>query len=146
MLDAERMKLVFRLGGIGFSLPVDHLVEIRQGPAGWLEPDPAARKTGLLGRFHQGKDSLSVLDLGRCLGLPPGPVPEPLTLLVVPGKNGPFGIVAERIEGFFKAEEFVPLGLPPLLQGRVPAVYNGFDLWRSELLIAGDAARWEVPA
>jgi len=46
MLDAERMKLVFRLGGIGFSLPVDHLVEIRRDPAAWLEFDAADPETG----------------------------------------------------------------------------------------------------
>jgi len=60
MLDAERMKLVFRLGGVGFSLPVDHLVEIRQGPSGWIDREAADTETGLLGHVHQLNGTLPV--------------------------------------------------------------------------------------
>jgi len=84
--------------------------------------------------------------LGGRLGFPPTWVEVNLTLLVVPGGAEHFGVVAGKVEGFFGTEEFVPLALPLLLEHRGPAVYNGFDLWRSELLIAGDASRWGRPA
>jgi len=143
MLDAERMKLVFRLGGVGFSLPVDHLVEIRQGPAGWIDREAADTETGLLGHVHQLNGTLPVINLCRCIGLSDSRLLDDLTLLVLPGRMGHLGVVVDVVEGFFPADEFAPLALPPLLEGRVPPAYGGFDMWRSELLIAGDASRWE---
>lgn len=142
MLDAERMKLVFHLGGSGFTLPVDHLVEILQVAWTQINTNEANHDSGLLGHAEHRGRLLPVYALNQLLGLVGKPPQEALTLLVLTGRQGPWGVWVDRITGIFPEEAFRFLALPELLQPQVGALYSGAEAWQNELLLAGDAGLW----
>ena len=142
MLDAERMKLVFRLGGSGFTLPVDHLVEILQVAWTQINEDDANHDGGLLGHVEHRNRLLPVYALNQLLGLAGEPSHEALTLLVLTGRHGPWGVWVDSIAGIFPDDAFRFLALPELLQPRVGSLYSGAEVWQNELLLAGDAGLW----
>lgn len=144
MFDAERMKLVFRLGGSGFSLPVDHLVEILQGAREWLDRSEADDAQGLLGHVAQRGGRMPVYSLGRRLGLETPSAQPDLSLLVLSGHNGHWGLPVDAVDGIYPAESFSYLPLPELLLAPLGHLYQGLDLWQGELLVAGDAGLWDA--
>lgn len=139
MTDPGRMRLVFRLGGVGFSLPVQDLIEIREEVADALDrsaADPAAQVLGALS--HRG-GSIPVRDLGRRLELP-APFPEEApVLLVLTGEDGCWGVLVDRVEGIFPTSEFDTRPVPPLLVRQESLPYTHLDLWRGEPLVHCEA-------
>lgn len=140
----EQMKLVFRLADVGFSLPVDHLVEVCQEPVGRITPVTADSSSSLLGTLSHRQGELPVYDLGRQLLSSAWAGSNEVTLLVLSGHAGPWAIPVDEVVGFFSADDFTPLQSSPLLQF-IPIVTGlRFERWREELLVAGDAAAWEA--
>lgn len=136
------MKLVFRLNGIGFSLPVDHLVEICEDDFVWQELADRSSGEPLLGRLAWRDGSLPVFDLRGRLGLPPdSPFSEVQKLLVLSGRPGPWGIMVDGVEGIFPEGDFSAHRLPLLLQ-HADLTYRQLDLWRTEPLVCADAETW----
>jgi len=143
MATAEQMKLVFRLGEVSFSLPVDHLVEVRQGSAGWLDRARQDSANHRLGSIAQREGQLDVYDLGEILQLPPWSGHGEMTLLVLTGLRGAWATPVDEITGIFANDTFVPLMVSPLLVhvSRLPGL--AFELWQDQVLVCGDAGRWE---
>lgn len=143
MATAEQMKLVFRLGEVSFSLPVDHLVEIRQGSTGWLDRDRQDTACFRLGSVAQRDGQLDVYDLGETLQLPPWSGAGEMTLLVLTGVRGAWAMPVDEIAGIFDNDSFAPLTVSPLLGHvcRLPGL--AFELWQNQVLVCGDAGRWE---
>lgn len=115
MTDSADMQLVFRLAGVGFALPIDDLVEIREA-----------------GNFGEAGDAPERLDLAAGLGLE-APVSGG-ALLVLCGEAGPWMTAVERIEGIFPAGDLRYLSMPPLLQRDVTLPFEVLALWRQEPL------------
>lgn len=144
MTTPAGMKLVFRLGGIGFSLPIEGLVEIRDDAVPTLDRSKADPAAQLLGHLSHRGAPIPVRSLGARLGLDV-PVCEGAVVLVLPGEAGTWGVAADSVEGIFPATEFLSRRLPPLLTGRRPLPCSHCDLWRDEPLLsceAGALERW----
>lgn len=143
MATAEQMKLVFRLGEVSFSLPVDHLVEIRQGSTGWLDRGRHDTTCFRLGSIAQRDGQLDVYDLGGLLQLPAWSGSDEMTLLVLTGVQGAWAMPVDEIAGIFNNDSFTPLSVSPLLGhvSRLPGL--AFELWQDQVLVCGDAGRWE---
>jgi chemotaxis signal transduction protein len=143
MATVERMKLVFRLGSVRFSLPVDHLVELRQGRNGWIEHNQDDAASVLLGTVNQRDGVLKVYDLGRILQLPHWSGAGDVNLLVLTGTQGPWAIPVDEVVGIFPFEVFSPLSVSPFLEhvNQLPDIK--FERWQDEVLVCGDVGRWE---
>jgi chemotaxis signal transduction protein len=143
MATAEQMKLVFRLGQIHFSLPVDHLVEIRQGSAGWIDRKGQDATGGRLGSINQRDGQLDVYDLGYFLLLPPWSGSGEMNLLVLSGRDGPWAVPVSEVIGIFPNEAFSPLTTAPLLTHICKGKGAACEQWQDTLLFCGDAGQWE---
>jgi chemotaxis signal transduction protein len=143
MANLELMKLVFQLGAVRFSLPVDHLVEIRQGSSGWIDRSQGDAAHAHLGTINQRDGFLKVYDLGRLLQLPHWTERGDMHLLVLTGLRGPWAIPVNAVVGIFPFEAFSALTVSPLLEhvSQLPGLK--FECWQDEVLVCGDAGRWE---
>ena len=141
MIDTARMKLVFRLGEIGFALSIQDLIEIKEDPCSVLDRSEADSGTMLLGRLMHRGDSIPVINLGKCLELPVSTT-SPIVLILA-GKSGIWGMTADRVEGIFPESEFESRPLP-ILVGRPDSLpYAGLELWRDEPLVLCEARKLE---
>ena len=141
MINTARMKLVFRLGKIGFALSIQDLIEIREDPCSVLDRSEADSGTMLLGRLMHRGDSIPVINLGKCLKLPVSTT-RPIVLILA-GKSGIWGMTADRVEGIFPESEFESRPLP-ILVGRPDSLpYAGLELWRDEPLVLCEARKLE---
>jgi len=141
MINTARMKLVFRLGEIGFALSIQDLIEIREDPCSVLDRSEADSGTMLLGRLVHRGDSIPVIDLGKCLEIPVSTT-SPIVLILA-GESGIWGMTADRVEGIFPESEFESRPLP-ILVGRPDSLpYAGLELWRDEPLVLCEARKLE---
>jgi len=129
------MSLVFRLGGVGFSLAAEDLLEIREEePRDPLAPDapPAALP------FRGGE--IPVVDLRRLFRLPGHPCPEAsIKYLVLAGERGNWAAPVDGVLGVHPASAFTRCSAPLLSRLPGPRPYGDVDLWRDELLVRCDA-------
>ncbi|AMV72966.1 hypothetical protein JCM30471_36100 [Desulfuromonas carbonis] len=128
MTDSAEMNLVFRLGGIGFVLPIDDLVEIREAT-----PETPAAVAG---------DESLLVDLRRPLGLSQANT-DAGARVVLCGNPQPWILYVEHIDGIFPASEFEHRPLPELLWRDVLPTFQRLALWRGEVLQACRAPQLE---
>lgn len=137
------MKMVFRLQGIGFSLPVEDLIEIREGDDGLLDSSTFQPERCILGTLRHRDEVILVRDLHKCLQMP---APEPgsdLPVLVLIGAEGPWGARVEEVCGIFPAAELRSLPLPALLSRPLRQPFDFLEIWRNEPLVGCTAERLE---
>lgn len=135
-MDVERKKLVFRLGGMGFSLPIEALLEIREGAGGWIDRSAGVPDEHLLGELRGRDGRLPVFDLRGLFHTVASSDADSLVVLVLYGLDGPWGGVADSIEGIFPAGEFTSRSLPLPFRGEGDLPYGSLDFWRGEALVA----------
>lgn len=133
MTDAALMKLVFRVGDIGFSLIVEHLVEVVHLRAD--EIDESGDGEGEAGRFRFRNGSVELVDLGRAFGLTKGDLHDELSVLVLSGEQGPWGGVVGSVEGVYPQDSFTTRDLPISLMCTGQKLYSQLDIWRGEPLV-----------
>jgi purine-binding chemotaxis protein CheW len=141
MINTARMKLVFRLGEIGFALSIQDLIEIREDPGGVLDRSEADPGAMLLGRLMLRGEAIPLIDLGTCLELPVSST-SPIVLILA-GESGMWGMAADRVEGIFPESEFESRPLPIILGRQDSLPYAGLELWRDEPLVLCDARKLE---
>ncbi|BCR04399.1 hypothetical protein DESUT3_14680 [Desulfuromonas versatilis] len=135
MADTVGLKLVFRISGIGFALPIGSLVEIREEVQGWLDRSEAAPERGLLGRLPHRGEMIPVRDLRMGFRLPQSePQPGELLLVLAKGVHR-WGILADAIEGIFPDAEFRVHPLPWLLASQDSMPYGRVVVRKGEPLV-----------
>lgn len=144
MLGSLGMKLVFRLGGAGFALPVSDLIEVNEIAVAALEVPSTQEDPDLLGLFPHRGSLMPVRDLGGRLDLPRAIFPGgQITLLVLPGGDAPWGLAAERVEGVFPYESFRPISVSEwIFSGRMWP-FAQIVLWQDEPLLQCEALALE---
>lgn len=134
------MKLVFRIAGVGFSLPLESLIEVREGieDAGELPPSAAAS-------LELRGEAIPLRDLRRRMALPDffGDRGK-LRALILAGSDGPWGILVDRVEGIFPLSDFKPKALPLAFGGNDSRPYDRIELWRDEPLVVCDVLMLET--
>lgn len=141
MTNTVRMKLVFRLGEIGFALSVQDLIEVREDPGGVFDPSGTDPETMVIGELMHRGEAIPVVDLWYCLGIP-SRTASPIVLILA-GDSGMWGITADRVEGIFPESEFESRPLPILLGRSDSLPYAGLELWRDEPLVFCEARKLE---
>lgn len=126
--------LVFRIAGVGFALPLDELVEIKEAGAGVLDRTAADPENGLLGLLEYRDEAIHAVNVRQKLGLP---VPESFeaAYVVVNGEEGAWALPVDKIEGIFSAEQFTEHEVPLLLRMNAELPYRTLQVWRSEPMI-----------
>jgi len=144
MLGSLGMKLVFRLGGAGFALPVSDLIEVNEITTEALQVSVTHEEPDLLGFSPHRGSLMPVRDLGGRLELPRAIFPGgQITLLVLPGADAPWGLAAERVEGVFPNEVFRHVSVSEwIFSGRMWP-FAQIVLWKDEPLLLCEALTLE---
>jgi len=132
MASTAEMKLVFRLDTIGFSLPVNLLVEVVE-----LDKKPRLSRKKDAPAYPQVEfrgEAIPVVDLSGGFGLPAGKG-EARSMLVMYGELGYWGGLVDVVEGIRPAAEFIERGLSPLFALGESTLYDKIDVWRGEPLV-----------
>ncbi len=133
------MKLVFRLAGIGFSLPVNLLVEIVE-----LQEPPKVPRTKdapphPVSSFRG--EAIPVVNVAEQFGIPKVSR-QGLTMLVLHGELGQWGMLVDDIVGIRPRIEFAEKDLSPLFSLGDRALYDKIDVWRTEPLVRFEPDRF----
>jgi len=137
MASTMQLNLVFRLGEIGFVLPVGQLIEIREGIQKWLDRSKTDSEQKVFGTILFRGRAIPVYDLGERLGLSAARELRALTILILGEAERPWGLAADQVDGIFPCTDFTIHELPLLLR-REQQVYDSLDIWRGEPLIHCD--------
>lgn len=129
------MNLVFRLGELGFSLPVDDLAEIVEMSAAELDSTSADPSRRCLGRLRWRRFEVELFELWSALGLQtPCHEQGQFAVLVLAGKDGYWSLAVNAVEGIFPGTAFTREAIPPLLTGAAALAFDAFWIWREEPL------------
>lgn len=146
-MNTLQMKLVFRLGGVGFSVVIAETVEILEILPGWLTRESADPHRFLLGEMIHRGASIPVRDLQSRMQLSLDQNNQDVAVLVLGANEDRFGLAVDWIDGIFPEAEFLSFPVPfQYVDGASPA-YERIDIWRDEPLVALElrslAGSWE---
>lgn len=135
MTCSAGMSLVFRLGGVGFSLAAEDLLEIREEDSRDLF---AADARPACLAFRDGE--IPVIDLRRLFQLPANPRRDgAVKLLVLAGEQGNWAAPVDLVLGVYPSSTLTRCPAPLLTRLPGPRPYGDVELWRDELLVRCDA-------
>lgn len=130
--DAALMKLVFRVGDVGFSLVVEHLVEVVQLRSAEIEFSDADDRT-VAGAFTYRDGAVPLVDLRRVFDLRTGEaLPDEMTVLMLGGEKGLWGALVGNVEGVYPENTFTTRDLPISLICTGQKPYSQLDIRRGE--------------
>lgn len=124
------MCLVFRLGGIGFAVPVDVVEEVHTDGSGGKGDDSAdlLYRGVRIPRF----DLASRFGFPITVSNPAGPI------LIVRSGESPLAVRVDKVDGVFPQELFEFHPVPPLLSQQANLPYQQLLLWHGQPLIFCD--------
>lgn len=133
------MMLIFRLGGVGFVLSVENLIEVRDTVRGWVDGAQVDPTCGVVGSIPHRGQSIALRSLATRLEmLQVDPHSDVLHLLVLVGSDGPWCIAVDHVEGVFPESAFVLMKMPvlPFVEKGWP--FEQYAVWRGEPLLYVD--------
>lgn len=133
--DTALMKLVARVGEIGFSLAVEHLVEVVQLGAGDIEVTSVDGSGPELGTFPFRDEPVVLVDLGQAFAMKIADIKAEVPVLVMSGEKGLWGAVVGTVEGVYPESSFTTRDLPMSLICTGQKLYSQLDIWRGEPLV-----------
>lgn len=134
-MDAIARRLLFRIGPIGFYLGLNQLIEIREQISEQIDFSQIDDHLSVVGALPFRQTLIPVVDVSRRLAIETS---DQDTVLVLSSRDGNWGLLVDRIEGFYASAEMADLPLPQMLMAdgwrcfdRV-ALYAGIPYLRLE--------------
>lgn len=112
-MDSVSRRLLFRIGTVGFCLNLCELIEIREQASELIDCSQVAPLLSVVGVLSFRQARLPVVDLAGRLGIPSV---SPDTILIINGVEESWGLLVDRVEGFFSVADMVDCPVPLLLQ------------------------------
>lgn len=138
MVDADLLRIVFRVDGVTFVMPVADLLEIR----GVNEVDltPQAQPSSFQrGSLNYRETDARVYDLASLFGLAEEEISKEGPLLIFAGPDGPWAVRVDCVDGVLAATHFVFQELPAYLFVDQFVPYHQVALSDGKLLISVDS-------
>ena len=141
MVDADRLRIVFRVNGIGVVMPVADLLAIRGSDEDELTLSSDKKSALLLGSFSYRDAPVNVYDLAALLGLDGLDASQKHKLLIFAGSDGPWAVPVEDVSGVVNVDEFRFQDLPDYLFADAVSPYHQVALYKDQLLVSTDATQ-----
>lgn len=141
MVSTEK-QLIFRLGGVGFVLRLDHVVEIIESVAGRLDSARSDISRAIVCALHFRNTWIPVVDPALKLGLHPSQPLSQRTALVLEGSEGSWAILVDRTVSMVPSEKLQPCKIPLLLKVQAVGCYSQVKLLNNEPLVVFHAANF----
>jgi chemotaxis signal transduction protein len=134
MLSTEK-QLVFRLGGVGFLLKLDHVVEIVDSVAGRIDPARSDISRAIVCALYFRSTWIPIVDPALKMNLQPSlPLPQ-RTAVVLQGNEGGWAILVDQMVRLVPAAKLQPCELPQLLKVQAVGCYSQVKLLNNEPLV-----------
>lgn len=128
-------KLIFRLGGVGFLLDLDLLVEICEQLADGFNPTYSDLEQGIVGALQFRRTQVPVVDPALLLGIKSELRFSEKRALILKGTEGNWALLVDRVEEISSADRFVSCELPLLLKKSVSRGYTRVSLLAGEPMV-----------
>jgi len=144
MTGSEHLRIVFRVAGVGFVMPVADLLAICESPAG-LHRDPAAEPgSRRIGEFDFRGEAIPVQSLAGLFELSAPGQEDGASLLVFAGSDQPWAILVDEVAGVFGADRLLYRDLAAYLFDRTDLPYRQVALMDGEPLLSCDARQLDA--
>lgn len=128
-------KLIFRLGGIGFLLDLDQLVEICEQLTADFNPTHSDLDQGIVGSLEFRRTQVPVVDPTFVLGIKSELRFSEKRALILKGTEGNWALLVDRVEEISSADRFVSCELPLLLKKTAARGYSRVSLLAGEPMV-----------
>lgn len=135
MSKIEGKKLIFRLGGIGFVLDLDAVVEVLEDTSGLLDFECNDIGSGIVSALHYRQVMIPVVDPALKLNILSPVALSEKTVIVLRGNEGCWALFVDLVESLLMASNFNDCALPTVLQGATSVFYSQVKLLNDEPLI-----------
>lgn len=139
MVDADRLRIVFRVNGVTFVMPVADLLAIRGVGEDALAPQGQPSEPFQLGSLTYREAETRLYDLAALFELEEASVCEEGPLLVFAGSDSPWAVRVDQVDGVVDATSFEFHDLPTYLFRDESAPYRQVALSDGQLLISVDS-------
>lgn len=136
MVDADHLRIVFWVNGVGFVMPVADLLVIRgteEDEPVTTMPHPGAIRSGSM--VYRDTD-VPVYDLASLFRLDGQRYSEAGPLLVFAGSEGPWAVKVDRVSGVVDASRIKFRDLPGYLFADADVLYHQVALYDEQLLVS----------
>lgn len=137
-MDAIARRLLFRIGTVGFCLNLSELIEVREQVTGLIDYRHVDPLFSVIGALPFRRTMIPVVDLAGRLGIPSV---SPDVVLVLSSREGNWGLLIDRVEGFYSATAMNDRPVPRLLQAEGWRCFNQITLHAGVLFL-----RLDLPA
>lgn len=141
MVEADRLRIVFKVNGTGMVMPVADLLAIRGSDEDKLTLSSDKTSTLQLGSFSYRDFSVDVYDLAALFDLGGFDVSREYKLLIFAGNGGPWAVPVNDVSGVVNVEDFRFQDLPGYLFAGVSCPYHQVALYQDQLLVSTDAGQ-----
>ena len=141
MLSAEK-QLIFRLGGVGFLLKLEHLIEIVEPVALRIDPARSDISRAIVCALHFRGTWIAAVDPTLKMNLQPSRPLRQRTALVLEGNEGRWAILVDRTVSLVATEKLQPCEITQLLKVQAVGCYAQVKLLDNEPLVEFEAANF----
>ncbi len=139
MVDADRLRIVFRVNGVAFVMPVADLLAIRGVDEDLLTPQSQSSEPFQLGSLTYRETDARLYDLAALFDLEERSLCEEGPLLVFAGSDSPWAVRVDQVDGVVDAVSFELHDLPTYLFRDESVPYRQVALYDGQLLISVDS-------
>lgn len=139
MVDADRLRIVFRVNGVIFVMPVADLLAIRGVGEDILTPQGQSSEPFQLGSLIYRETDTRLYDLAALFELEDRKLSEEGPLLVFSGSDSPWAVRVDQVDGVLDVARFEFHALPTYLFRDEFVPYSHVALYEGQLLISVDS-------
>jgi chemotaxis signal transduction protein len=139
MVDADHLRIIFQVNGVGFVMPVADLLAIRDLGEAMLTPLAQPLDSFQLGTLLYRETAVTVYDLAQLFGLIADGHCENGPLLIFSGSDYPWAVRVDQVSGVLDEEHFEFQELPAHLFYDAFVPYSQVALHDGRLLVSVDS-------
>lgn len=143
MVGADHLRIVFRVDGTGFVMPVVNLLAIRGPGEDQLSLNDVSAETLLLGSLTYRETDVAIYDLAALFELEAGSV-DTQQLLIFAGADGPWAVPVAHVEGVIDASHLAFYDLPAYMLRDGVSLYRQAAIYENRLLVSADVHELDI--
>lgn len=143
MVDADHLRIVFRMNGVDFIMPVADLLAIRGLEEEGLTPQVQAHDPLQPGYLSYCGTDVQVYDLASLFNLTGEKQTGEGRLLIFAGSDGPWAVRVDCVDGVTDAAKFAYQDLPAYMFDDEFVPYHQVALYEGRLLVSLEARQMD---
>jgi purine-binding chemotaxis protein CheW len=144
MLESDHLRIVFRIAGIGFVMPVSDLLSIREAGDDPVDCSMVNPDSLQLGELTFREVSTPIRDIAGLFGLSWEGECDASRLLVFAGSDLPWALAVDHVEGVLAVEQLMFKDVGSYLFDQASQPYHQVALWQAEPLVCCETGQLDA--